>query len=200
MFPTTHDITLKNLQYTLPVLVRMLEAGNQVLVVSKPSLHVMFNLCDALADYKEQILFRFTIGSAQDEILSFWEPGAPPFLSRLSSLYFMVLHGYKTSVSMEPLLETEEHMVIALVEALEEGVTDAIWIGKMNKVADRLKRNGFWYHPDVQRRAHELIASQEDARIISLYDQLKDHPKIKWKESIKTVVGLDIPTEAGLDI
>jgi len=45
-----------------------------------------------------------------------------------------------------------------------------------------------------------LLQSQSDERILSLYEKLKDHPKIKWKESIKKVVGLQIPTEAGLDI
>ena len=29
---------------------------------------------------------------------------------------------------------------------------------------------------------------------------LKDHPKVKWKESIKKVVGIKAPSEKGLDV
>ena len=36
--------------------------------------------------------------------------------------------------------------------------------------------------------------------IMKLYHKYKDNPKIKWKESIKKIVGIEIPTEAGLDI
>jgi hypothetical protein len=33
-----------------------------------------------------------------------------------------------------------------------------------------------------------------------LYERYRDNPLIKWKESIKKVVGIDLLTEAGLDI
>jgi DNA repair photolyase len=203
MYPTAHDFTMENLKHTLPPLIRMLEAGNDVLVVSKPRLPVIWEICEACEKFKDQVLFRFTIGSGLEEILKFWEPNAPGFMSRLESLGFAFGAGFKTSVSMEPLLDVDEDVVLAAVSALEEYVTDAIWIGKVNHLVDRLKRNGYWDDPgqdEVRARANELLASQTDPRIWSLYEKLKDHPKIKWKESIKRVVGLEIPTEAGLDI
>jgi len=200
MYPTTHDFTLANLEHTLPPLVRMLEAGNQVLVVSKPNLHVIWEMCEACEKYKDQILFRFTIGSGLDEVLSFWEPNAPAFMSRLESLSFAFEKGFKTSVSMEPLLDVVEDVVLATVSALEDYVTDAIWIGKMNRLEERLQRNGVEITHAMKVMGKTLLQSQSDERILSLYEKLKDHPKIKWKESIKKVVGLQIPTEAGLDI
>ena len=52
--------------------------------------------------------------------------------------------------------------------------------------------------------ATALMNSQSDDRILSLYKALLGTPevagKLKWKDSIKTVVGLEVPTEPGLDI
>ena len=52
----------------------------------------------------------------------------------------------------------------------------------------------------LMQKAEQLIAWQSDTNIKQLYGQFKDNPKIKWKESIKKVLGLKIPIEAGLDV
>lgn len=199
MFPTAHDITPSNVSYCYTVLSRMLKAGNSVLVVSKPHTDCIKELCQNLADYRDQILFRFTIGSLQKATLGFWEPNAPSPAERLRCLKHAHKKGFKTSVSMEPLLDTEEDDIAKAVNKMADFVTDSIWLGKANKLIDRLNRNG-QLTPEVEKRAKALIASQSDTRVISLYERFKNHPKIKWKESIKQVVGLEIPTEAGLDI
>jgi len=200
MFPTTHDLTPGNIEYTLPMLLKMLKAGNDVLVVSKPHLDVIEKICDECEEYKAQILFRFTIGSSSDETLRAWEPGAPNIMERLKSLGHAHKLGFRTSVSMEPLLETNEDEIVALVEILAPLVTDSIWIGKMNRPVERMRRNGYWVEQADKDMAEALIASQSDECILALYERLKDYPRIKWKESIKKVVGIEIPTESGLDI
>jgi len=200
MFPTAHDLTPGNFAHTSHVLLKLLESGNQVLVVSKPHLGVIKEICKLCEPYKKQILFRFTIGSMSDETLKFWEPGAPGFEERLEALRYAYENAFETSVSMEPLLETDEDQVEELCKAVYPYISDYIWIGKMNKVTERLKRNGHWDDPTVVEMAELLMASQTDERILSLYERLHGQPTIKWKESIKTVVGLEVPTEAGLDI
>lgn len=200
MFPTQHDITPFGLDLCTKVLGNILKPGNPVLIVSKPHLACIRHLCLELEPYKDQILFRFTIGSAFNGTLSFWEPGAPDFLERFNSLKWAYEHGFKTSISMEPMLDTVEEAIIACVMVLEPYVTDSIWLGKANRLQDRLKRNGVWENPGVADMARALDASQSDERILSLYEALRESPKVKWKESIKKVVGLDIPTEAGMDI
>lgn len=199
MFPTTHDITGENLTEALTVLKKMLASGNQVLIVSKPHTWVVFQLVQELASYKDQILFRFSIGTWDDEMLSLWEPGAPSFTERFASLQMAHQHGFKTSISMEPLLETDEDAVIDLYETLAPYVTDSIWIGKANRLLERLKANGYdtlmYTVP-----AGDLIASQSDERILALYERMKDYSKVKWKESIKKVVGIEEPPEIGMDI
>jgi hypothetical protein len=41
---------------------------------------------------------------------------------------------------------------------------------------------------------------QSDDQIHLLYQELQGIEKIRWKESIKEVIGLTLPTQAGLDI
>jgi len=200
MFPTQHDITRTNVELCAPVIVSMLEAGNNVLLVSKPRLEVVSYLEGKLSKFKSQILWRFTIGSMNDKTLAFWEPGAPTFNDRYLSLTFLSWRGYKTSVSMEPMLDLREDDIVATVEKLQEDVTDAIWLGKMNHAEDRLKANGVWDKPMVPEMMNDLLASQEDDRIWALFERLKKNPKVKWKNSIKQIVGLELAEETGLDI
>jgi hypothetical protein len=53
--------------------------------------------------------------------------------------------------------------------------------------------------PVTIQRADQLISWQSDANIKQLYLRYKDNPLIKWKDSIKKVVGLKVPTEPGMD-
>ncbi|WP_288559157.1 radical SAM protein [uncultured Victivallis sp.] len=198
MFPSTHDITPKTLDTSLSAIKMVLnaEAGHRLLIVSKPRLKCIGRLCEELQSYRARILFRFTMGSANNDTLKFWEPGAPTFEERLESLKLAFLAGYQTSVSSEPMLDDN---IDAVIEQVVPFVTDAIWLGKINRLRTILSING---ENDVAitRAANELIQIQSDENIKMLYESLKDNPSIKWKESIKTVVGLERPAQAGLDI
>jgi len=193
MFPTTHDITPGVLQPCIQVLRNLLEAGNQVLVVSKPHLECVKEICQEFEEYKDKILFRFTIGAFDDSILEHWEPNAPNFLERFSSLQHAYTEGFQTSVSVEPMLDAEN--VIELFQMLESFVTDAIWIGKMNQIKRRVEAVTEADKFYVER----ILNGQIDERITNIYQILKDEPKVKWKESIKKIVGLDLAEKAGLD-
>jgi len=200
MFPTQHDITPFNLAISTALLKNILMHGNPVLIVSKPHIACIQHLCRELEQWKDQILFRFTIGSAFDGNLGFWEPGAPTFKERFDSLQYTHDEGFATSISMEPMLDTSVEAVLACVHILEPLVTDSIWLGKVNRLQERLKRNGVWENPGVESMAKALDAFQCNANIHLIYEALKDNPKAKWKESVKKVVGLEIPTTPGMDI
>ena len=196
MFPSTHDITLNNLEPCLRVLEKLLAAGNKVLIVSKPNIECISTLCERLKPWKrENILFRFTIGSASDSILKLWEPNAPTYLERVASLVLAYKKGFQTSVSSEPFLDTNISLV---VEQTTPYITDAIWIGKANNLIYRLTMNGAT--KEILEWGKILEDLQNDENIKLLYNKLKDNPKVKWKDSIKKVVGLDRPTEKGLDV
>ena len=193
MFPTTHDITPGILNQCLIVIEKLLVAGNKVLIVSKPHLQCVEAICNKFADYKDKILFRFTIGCFDDVLLGHWEPSAPHFLERLASLRHAFNAGFQTSVSVEPMLDSEN--IFQLYDMLESFVTDAVWIGKMNKVRTRV----VIAKEEDERQVKRIEDGQTDEKILAVYEQLKGRSKVKWKESIKEVVGLELAEEVGAD-
>ena len=195
MFPSTHDITPKHLDLAIDYLKRLLGAGNKVLIVSKPSFTCIKKICDTFTEYKEQILFRFTIGSKNSNTLNFWEPNAPDYNERKKALVYAFEVGYQTSISCEPMLDNKIDKVI---EDLSQYVTDAIWLGKMNFAIRRLRTNG-QLNDKTRAAAEQLLEWQSDKNITALYNRYKDNPQIKWKESIKKVVGIEVSTIKGED-
>jgi DNA repair photolyase len=195
MFPTSHDITQDNLDECIAVLLKLLEAENKLLIVSKPDPGCIQELCCRLTEFKSQIKFRFTIGSAENDVLRFWEPGAPNFNHRLGALIIAYNRGFATSVSCEPMLDNRIENVVTAVLPY---VTDAVWIGLPNKLALHIARN--CGDEESKNRATELLANFTENRIHDLYDNYAGNSKIKWKESIKKIVGLELPKEVGLDI
>jgi DNA repair photolyase len=195
MFPSSHDITPENLTYSIQFLDKLLKAENKVLIVSKPHLNIIETICKTFSIYKSKILFRFSIGSLNSTTLKFWEPNAPNYEERKLSLIHAFNNGFNTSISCEPMLDNH---IEELVDELSPYVTDSIWLGKMNFLLRRLKMNGINDNSTLAK-AHELIESQSDSNIIKLYHRLSSNRKIKWKESIKKVVNIEITTIKGLD-
>lgn len=196
MFPTTHDITPHTYDTYSLVLARILEAGNEVLIVSKPNYECIKNLCGTFKDYKEKITFRFSIGSSDSNILKFWEPNAPDFDERLRALKHAFNSGYTTSISVEPFLDSN---VEKLVGILRPFVNDSIWIGKVNNLRLNLTNNG---HTDkiTFEMADKLKLLYNSDYKLKLYKLYKDEPLIKWKDSLKKDFGLPLVTEIGADI
>ncbi len=78
-------------------------------------------------------------------------------------------------------------------------MTETIWLGRVNHLRKNLAHNA----PDnlaVRAKADKLLALQIDEWVMALYETHKHDPLIKYKDSIKKVVGLDRPEEKGLDI
>lgn len=183
MYPSAHDITPFNVEAYLRVAKLMLAAGNQLLIVSKPHLECIRKLITVLAPYKEQILFRFTIGTTSNEVASFWEPGAPSPSKRIAALQMAFEAGFRTSVSAEPLLgglETAQ----AVLAAVSAYLTDTIWIGKMNKLRQRVELSS----PSLVDAVEDIERQQSDQEILRMHDNLKDNPIIRWKDSVKEVL------------
>lgn len=195
MFPSSHDISPDNLENSMIFLKNLLENDNDILIVTKPHLLVIERICSKFKDYKQNILFRFTIGSSSSETLRFWEPNAPSFEERIESLKYAFNNGFKTSISCEPILDIEPD---SLINQIIPFVTDAIWIGKANFLLRRLKMNGINDKETIQK-AEELNSLQSESWIGVVFLKWKDNPKIKWKESIKKVVNIKVSTIKGLD-
>jgi len=198
-FPSSHDITAENLERYLVVAESMLQAGNELLIVTKPHLDCVDRITRSLEPYKGQILFRFTIGSLDDATLKYWEPGAPNSQERLASMRLAYERGFKTSVSCEPLLAKDVEAVGEMVRTFKPFVTDSIWLGRANKLKARvaLNRPG---DPMAMKSVEELEARWDDEHVRALYWTFKDDPIIKWKDSVKTIMGIPSQEFAGQDI
>ena len=182
MFPSSHDITPDHISESIIMLRNILKSGNSVLVVSKPHYECISKLCEVFTDYKDKILFRFTIGSSDSQVLKFWEPNGTTFEERLECLKLSYQKGYQTSISMEPLLDKN---IDGLIDKVSPYVTETIWIGKPNHLLYRVKMNG---HKDTEtiNRCNELLGWINDPVFIKeLYLKYKDNPMIRWKESIQ---------------
>jgi DNA repair photolyase len=184
MFPSSHDITSNNINEAMIVLRKILEADNEVLIVSKPHYKCIKQICDEFSDYKDKILFRFTIGSYSNKVLKFWEPGAPSLNERMKSLKYAHKCGYETSVSCEPMMDNKVDKVI---DAVKPYVTETIWLGKVNQMWNRLNRNTNMNN-ELVKKAEQLEQWQSDINILALYDKYKNDSMIMWKDSIQKVV------------
>jgi DNA repair photolyase len=186
MFPTDHDITPANLKHCLTAIAGLLSGNDKLLIVSKPHYECVTEICKIFSEYgkKGKIVFRFTIGAFNDNILSYWEPGAPSFDERFRCLIHAHKAGFRTSVSCEPLLEPWS--IDKMVHCFRDYVTDSIWIGKMNKVEERVEVE--------EERDKDIIETlkkwQTDEVVRSIYEKFKDDPKIYWKESYASVLNL----------
>jgi len=129
MFPTSHDITIKNIHECITVLKKILEAGNNVLITTKPHPACIYLICEELEKYKKKMQFRFTITSNDDSILKEFEPNAPDYDRRRACVRYAHKQGWQTSISIEPFLDEDP---IPLIRDIEPFVNETIWIGIMS--------------------------------------------------------------------
>lgn len=194
MYPTTHDITPEIMDKAFIAIQNMLDANIDVLLVSKPHIEVMTALVDKFSDYVKnspKILPRFSISTNDNELLSFWETGAPRFEERIDCLKLLFNKGFETSVSMEPFFPAKNlngldqiSVFKQLVKELLKYVRDTLWIGMMNHIPKLICR-GRDLKIDEKRSLEHLLLFYKCDNIYDLIQQFYNNPKIRWKESIK---------------
>jgi uncharacterized Fe-S cluster-containing radical SAM superfamily protein len=165
MFPSSHDIFPSFVDDYILVAKKILAAGHDLLLVSKPRLECMDRISAALtAAERDHVVFRLTITSCHNEDFAEWEHMAPLFAERLAALRLLHERGFKTSVSAEPCLSDPRE----LVPLVDEFVSEEIWIGEMSGMP--IAR-----HP-------KLAALYSNWRPIIA--DLRSNPKIHWKNSV----------------
>lgn len=177
MFPSSHDITDKPevKEACLIVIKKLLEAGNEVLITTKPKLSVTKEIIEKFSYFKVMLQFRFTITSLDNQLLSFWEPNAPTYEERFDSLKYAYENGFKTSVSVEPFLDFTPQ---TLIYTLSPYVTESIWLGPMNYIP----QNGF--SEEVEQRYKEIRKRYEISHLKQIYEEIRDFPLVKFKDSM----------------
>jgi len=188
MFPSTHDITdnpeIQEACFT--VIGKLLEAGNEVLVTTKPRLPITQQLITKFNSFREHLQFRFTITSIDNRLLFFWEPNAPQFEERFNSLIYAYEYAFKTSVSIEPFLD---YIPQILVYKLSPFITESIWLGPMNYIP----LNSI---PEADKHYYNNIRDNYPVKHLQeIYEELRGNPIIRFKDSMKNRLGL---TDSGL--
>lgn len=183
MFPSSHDITPYNVEVYIRIAKLILAKGNKLLIVTKPNMKCMARVMEELRSWKEQILFRFTIGCIDAPLAHIWEPGAPEPMERLDCLAEAEEQGYARSVSIEPMLAGVEETINVVLNVMPWD-PETIWIGKMNKIRLRVSDT----NPEIRTAVNLVEWQQRDSEILRLVDGLKDNPTIRWKDSIKEVI------------
>jgi DNA repair photolyase len=178
MFPSTHDLfeftPFKEACFT--VLGNLLTSTNDVLITTKPRLAVVQEIVEKFKVYKNSIQFRFTITSKDDSVLGFWEPNAPNYRERVSSLMWAFTKGFRTSVSVEPFLDYDP---TDLIQEINPFVTESIWVGKMNYISKQGLSVGEQQYYD---RVRENYSS---GHLLEICCKLEKNPKIRIKDSIR---------------
>ena len=177
MFPSSHDIIDQPevREACLIVIKKLLEAGNEVLVTTKPKLSITKEIVDKFSYFKGMLQFRFTITSLDNQLLSFWEPDAPTYEERFDSLRHAYENGFKTSVSVEPFLDSTPQ---TLIHTLSPYVTESIWLGPMNYIP----QNGF--SREDEQKYTEIRKRYEIGHLKQIYEEMKAFPLIKFKDSM----------------
>lgn len=183
MFPSMHDISEGYLPTYLKALQNLLDAGNAVLIVTKPRLASIQAICDAFPHHGDHMLFRMTITSLDAELSRYWEPGAPLPEERVAALRYAYDAGFQTSVSVEPMLDTMAN-VVTLYHTLSPYLTEDIWFGKMNDIGRRVVMRN---RPE-EVAVNTIIENQCDTNIRWLYQQLHDQPMVQWKDSVTKIL------------
>ena len=187
MFPTAHDITPQTYIQYVVVLLRLLRAGNKVLITTKPNYNLIKMLCKQIEFYKDQVQFRFTITSIDDTKLKYWEPNAPNYQSRKASLIYAFHKGFKTSVSIEPYLDFDP---IQLINDIALYCTESIWLGIMNPKYSH-GYDSRYYNKSIYEKPYVKILVKSIVDIFSVAYPETILKKLRLKDSIRNL-GINI--------
>jgi DNA repair photolyase len=188
MVPSSHDITPEVLDPAINVIQNLIDAGNKkLLIVSKPHIDCITKICDEFSSHKDKIIFRFTIGSVNDDVLSYWEPGAPNFFERFSCLIHAYENGFKTSISSEPILDYPN--IKRLVDTLGPYVNHSIWFGIMNPKLYFLKNN---LGKEFNDALENIYKDQTVEKLTALYNMYKADPTIRFTAAFRKKINLNL--------
>ena len=65
---------------------------------------------------------------------------------------------------------------------------------------NRIERRVACESEEMRKEVVRIEKGQSDERLHQLYNELRTIPQVRWKESVKKVVGHQLASEPGLDI
>jgi len=190
----SHDITENNIITAIPIVRKLLDKDNKVVIVSKPRLSVIKQLCREFQGHKDKIVLRFTITTTNQALMSFWERNASSYKERKECLKYAYEEGWQTSVAVEPILDIDD--ADNLVAELVPFVKHSMWFGLMSNIDKNVKGNS----PEIQAAKEKIKKDQVIDRIKALVLKHYLNSKIFWKNNIVAQLGWETPPEPAMDI
>jgi DNA repair photolyase len=171
-FPSSHDIFPENILDYLSVCYKMIDAGHEIMFVTKPHIKGIRTLCNNMElDYKDKFVIFLTITTNNDELLREWEPNAASYSERVKCLRLLHRNDFNVNVMMEPFLSNPVTFIKDLLP-----YTGIIAVGPMN-----YSKNMGISPGEIKR----LDALYSDKNIRKIYDDLSDlsrNDKIFYKK------------------
>jgi hypothetical protein len=183
MFPTAHDITLPILDACCSTIYDNIILKNKMLICSKPRWNCMREVFNTCFQHKELVELRFTIGSLNDDALSFWEPGAPTIEERFECLKQAKKWNFYTSVSVEPMLEPWD--VENIINKIGRYVNGQIWIGLLRKPEQRVN---IGTDEDGELRLKELTEFYKTNEMKDIFNKVSGYPNVMLKDSARKML------------
>jgi hypothetical protein len=200
-FPSTSDIFVENAKDYADVCHRIIDAGHEVLYITKPTVKSITAVCDAIEafgpKYKKAMTIYITITTNDPELLHKFEPRAPSYAERLECVRMVGARGFDVNVIMEPYLSDPIPMLPELLAALPP--TGTIAIGKMNYSPSIKFDENILKDQAMMDYLNELYHT--DAHVMSLFREVTGNPRIFLKKDtilavVKAVERSDTITSA----
>lgn len=102
-----------------------LELGRETITILKPTIEHIDKIYKEFG-VVENLEIRVSMSSVDNDILKEWEPNTPTFQERYKALEVAHGLGYKTSVSIEPMLDFN---ALNLMMAIAPLTTEGVWVG-----------------------------------------------------------------------
>ena len=190
MFPTTHDITPDNIDRACIALRRLINAGNRVLIVSKPRracIDRLIQTADQTIGGREAVSFRLTITTVEPDVSRLWEPGASLPDERLDCLAAVAAAGYNISVSSEPWIGGLDEAIDIHAAVIDACPTISCqWFGREALPEYRIGLEGT---PEAGRCLDYILSAQTPAACRAVYNQFKNNDLIRFKNDFMKLIG-----------
>ena len=192
MYPSMHDFIDDDVDFHIKFIKERILCHDkiQLLLVTKAPYTTIKAIAEELMEYKERITWRTTITSNDSTILEEYEPFAPSFEERIRTVRCLNELGYRTSVSVEPLLipkavkNNKFENVVNFINQLLSIANNKIWIGFMNHIP-KTKYHGKDITPELKKLFGRIDDFNKGDWIERIVHHFYSNPRIYWKESIK---------------
>lgn len=186
-FPSTMDIFAENAADYVSTCRRIIDAGHEILFVTKPTIASITAIADGLEaagkKYKDRVAIYITITSSDDAVLGMFEPRASKYAERVACLRLLVERGFDANIMMEPYLSDPVPLIPQLVALLPPSGT--LFVGKCNYSASFRFSEDSAVDSKMRKMLNEVYS---DENVLKLYETVMRYPQVFFKKETALAV------------